>query len=77
MSTDLKMTLVLSAIMSLAMSCVLSGLFTLMAFGISERWGRAWISGFAVGWPLAFALSLLIGRPARRLAGLIVFGGRA
>jgi Protein of unknown function (DUF2798) len=63
--------------MSLAMSFALSGFFTLMAFSISERRGRAWISGFAVGWPLAFALSLLIGTPARRLAEMIVFGGRA
>lgn len=76
MTTEVKLHLVIGAIMSFAMSALLSGFFTFLQLGLGPAWLAAWAFGFAVGWPLAFVLALVIGRPARALAMRLVQGSR-
>ncbi len=68
MKTQTKINLLMSAMMSLAMSLFFSGLFTFLAFGASAEWLVSWARGFAISWPLGFAVASLIGWPIRMLA---------
>lgn len=74
MHTQLKITILTGAIMSLALSLLLSGFFTWLQLGFTSIWLKAWALGFAFGWPLAFGLATLIGKPARGLAVRLVTG---
>jgi len=68
MNPHLKMQIVTGLLMSLSMSLLLSGFFTALQMGLSEDWPKAWLGSFAIGWPLAFALAMLIAGPVRRIA---------
>ncbi len=74
MTPHLKMQLINGAIMSGFMSFVLAGFFTWMNLGFTQIWLPAWVTGFLIGWPVAFVLSALVGKRvnqlAQRLAGM-------
>lgn len=71
MNPHLKMQIVTVFLMSLSMSLLLSGFFTALHVGLSADWLKAWLGRFAVGWPIAFALAMLIAGPIRRVAARI------
>jgi Protein of unknown function (DUF2798) len=72
MTAARKTMLLTVALTSCVMSFLLSGFFSWLHVGVSLAWLGSWAQGFAMAWPLAFTLSLLIRRPvgaaARRLA---------
>ena len=63
-----KVAILTAILMSCFMAFVLSGVFTFLNFGATLEWITAWLSGFAVAWPLALALVLMFGRPINKLA---------
>jgi hypothetical protein len=68
MHPETKIQIVTAVLMSCFMSLLLSGFFTLLNLGFTQLWLKAWVSGFAMGWPLALGTVLIVGRPIRRIA---------
>ena len=56
-------------VMSSFMSMALSGVFSLMEFGMSLQWLQAWGQSIVIALPIAFSLDMLFGNTLRRLAG--------
>lgn len=56
-------------VMSAFMSMALSGVFSLMEFGMSLQWLRAWGQSILIALPIAFSLDMFFGNSLRRLAG--------
>ncbi len=68
MHPETKIQIATAIMMSCVMSALLSGFFTWLNLGFTSRWLTAWAGGFAMGWPLALAMVLVIGKPIRRIA---------
>ncbi|MHA3979162.1 DUF2798 domain-containing protein [Halovulum sp. GXIMD14794] len=58
-----------SLVMLSFMSMALSGVFSLLEFGISWTWLRAWGQSTLIALPIAFSLDMIIGEKLRYLAG--------
>lgn len=62
-------TLVLAQLLiSLMMATLMTGFFSFLALGFSEVWPQAWFHNFIIAWPLAFCLSLVVGKLAFGIA---------
>lgn len=62
-------TLILAQVMiSFAMALMMTGFFAFLALGPTAEWLRAWIGNFVIAWPLAFCLSLVVGKVAFAIA---------
>jgi hypothetical protein len=68
MSSPFKLAVLTALMMSFVMSLFFAGLFTFVALGPTPEWLTAWAKGLGLGWPLGFALAMLIGQPVRALA---------
>ena len=58
-----------SLVMSAFMSMALSGVFTLLEFGVSWTWLRTWGQSILIALPIAFALDMILGDTLRAFAG--------
>ena len=58
-----------SLVMSSFMSVALSGVFSLLEFGISWTWLQAWGQSILIALPIAFSLDMIIGDKLRFLSG--------
>ena len=57
-----------SLVMSAFMSMALSGVFTLLEFGISWTWLQTWGQSILIALPIAFALDMILGDKLRAFA---------
>lgn len=58
-----KKTVVLAqAFISLMMAFLMTGYANFLVFGPTMEWLRAWPKSFVTAWPVAFCLSLVVGR---------------
>lgn len=69
--TDRKTLLLAQLLITLMMAASMSGIMGLVALGPTREWLTAWPRQFAIAWPIAFCLTLVVGRIAFRLAALI------
>ena len=75
MNTERKIQTATTVLMSFSLALLFSGIFTWLNFGFSVAWLKAWPFGFAVGWPLALVLPLLIAKPVRKVAVKLATAG--
>ena len=68
MRPELKLQIITGVIMSFAMSLTLAGFFTWLNRGLSPDLPVAWFRSFAISWPIAFLLAMVVGPQARKLA---------
>jgi hypothetical protein len=64
----LKTILLAQAMISFAMALMMTGFFGFLAHGPTAEWLHDWSRSFAIAWPVAFCLSLVVGNVAFRLA---------
>ena len=64
----LRQSVIMCALMSLIMGTLMTGYATLATDGLSETFLRSWAHRAAMGWPVAFVLSMLVSRPVAKLA---------
>ncbi|MDO9709900.1 DUF2798 domain-containing protein [Paracraurococcus lichenis] len=62
----------LPLILSVVMTCVVSGVATLRALGPTAEAMRAWPAAWALSWPVAFPTLLLALPVVRRVVSLLV-----
>ncbi|KFC67337.1 hypothetical protein FF80_02258 [Devosia sp. LC5] len=68
-----KKTLILAqALISLMMAFCMTGIFTFLPFGATTEWLAAWSKGFIMAWPIAFCLSMPVGKIAFGIAGRLM-----
>lgn len=64
--------IVLPFLVSLLMSCLVSGIATLRSIGLSENFISIWMSGWGVSWIVAFPALLFVLPVARRIVSWVV-----
>jgi hypothetical protein len=65
-------TVVTPLIISIFMSCIVSGISTLKSIGLIAGFISAWMSAWAASWVVAFPTLILILPVVRRIVGAIV-----
>jgi len=68
----MKTVLLAQAIISFCMALLMSGYATCLQFGFTAEWLAVWSKAFVMAWPVAFCLSLVIGRMGFALAHKLV-----
>jgi hypothetical protein len=64
--------LAFAAIMSFLMALVMSGIITAVNHDLEAGYLLAWLKSFALAWPIAFALVLLLAPRVRALVARMV-----
>ena len=67
-----KARLILAALMSAVMVCVVTGLVTYLNLGFRADFLMEWIKAYLIAWPVAAGTAYLIMPTARRLTQQIV-----
>lgn len=67
--------LVLPFLLSVVMTCIVSGISLLRNFGFTSNFLSLWLSAWSVSWLIAFPVLLLILPQVKRLSLLIVESG--
>lgn len=73
----MKTLLLAQLIISFLMATIMTGFFSLLALGVSPQWPQAWLHNFAIAWPVAFCLSLVVGKVAFAIAHRVFPPARA
>jgi hypothetical protein len=73
--TDTKTPLIAQLLIACMMAFCTSGLFSFLKRGLTAEWLREWLKAFCTFWPIAFCLSIFVGKLSFRIAGRIT-GGR-
>jgi hypothetical protein len=68
------MGFILPLVISILMSCVVSGVATFHSIGITPDFLATWMSGWGFSWMIAFPVLLIVLPVARRFVGLFVEG---
>ena len=50
------------------MATLMTGFFSFLALGFGPAWPAAWLHNFVIAWPVAFCLSLMVGKVAFGIA---------
>jgi hypothetical protein len=66
--TDTKTIIIAQALISGMMACLMTGFFGFLHFGPTDRWLHEWFEAFVIAWPVAFCLSLFVGRLSFKIA---------
>lgn len=61
---DTKSQLILQLLITFMMAFLMSGIMTMLHHGITLTWLRLWPREFITAWPIAFVLSMGVGRVA-------------
>ncbi len=69
--TDTKTLLIAQLFISGMMAFMMTGFFGFLHLGLSAEWLREWSHSFVIAWPVAFCLSLGVGKLAFKLAAMI------
>ena len=72
MVETMRTLLVAQAIISFSMALLMSGYATCLQFGFTAEWLQIWAHAFVMAWPVAFCLSLVVGRMAFAIAHKLV-----
>jgi len=64
----MKTLLLAQALISFMMATLMTGFFSFLALGFSDIWPAAWFHNFIIAWPVAFCLSLVVGKVAFAIA---------
>ena len=64
----MKTIILAQALISLTMAFLMSGFATCLQFGFTTIWIAVWMKAFVIAWPVAFCLSLVVGKAAFALA---------
>lgn len=59
-------------ILSGIMSCIVSGIATLRAIGLSDAAFVSWMASWSFSWPIAFCVVLVVGPFTRRIVALLI-----
>lgn len=59
-------------VLSVFMSCLVSGISTVASLGFSGEWLRAWMAAWGVSWLIAFPTLILVLPLVRRIVAAIV-----
>ncbi|WP_378942791.1 DUF2798 domain-containing protein [Mesorhizobium sp. ANAO-SY3R2] len=70
----LKTILLAQAMISFAMALMMTGFFAFLALGPTSEWLHAWARSFVIAWPVAFCLSLVVGKVAFKIAAALTVG---
>ena len=73
--TDTKTLLIAQLLIACMMAFCMTGLFSFLKRGLTAEWLREWLKAFCTAWPIAFCLSIFVGKLSFRIAGRIT-GGR-
>jgi len=73
---DTKPVLIAQFLISMTMAFLMTGIFSLIELGISARSLGIWMQNFLTAWPIAFVLSIIVGKVAFGLAFRIRALGR-
>ena len=73
--TDTKTIIIAQIFISCMMAFLMTGIFSFLNLGPTLQWLQDWSWCFVRAWPIAFVLSLVVGKLAFKLAGAIT--GRA
>jgi hypothetical protein len=65
---DKKTLLIAQLFISGTMACLMTGFFGFLHFGPTALWLHEWAQAFVIAWPVAFCLSLVVGRLSMKLA---------
>ena len=68
----MKTILLAQAMISFTMALLMSGYATLLQFGFTTEWLAVWSHAFVMAWPVAFLLSMVIGKAAFTLANKLL-----
>ncbi len=66
-----KTALVAQLLISCSMAFLMSGFFGFLHLGPTVHWLREWAGAFVIAWPVAFCLSLIVGRYSFKIAAMI------
>ena len=59
---DKKTLLLAQVFITFRMAASMSGLMSLLALGPTSQWLHAWPGQFAMAWPIAFVLTMVVSR---------------
>ena len=68
----MKTILLAQAMISFTMALLMSGYATLLQFGFTMQWLNIWSHAFVMAWPVAFLLSMVVGKACFALAHKLV-----
>ncbi|MGU3575964.1 DUF2798 domain-containing protein [Brucellaceae bacterium C25G] len=66
-----KTIILAQAFISFMMAFLMTGFFGALHFGITLVWLTEWLQAFLIAWPVAFCLSLFVGRLGFKVANVI------
>lgn len=66
--------LLTAVIVSLVMTCIVSGISTLRSIGLAQNFFSVWPVAWAMSWAVAFPVFLLVAPLVRRIVGTLVDG---
>lgn len=73
---DRKTIILAQAFISCMMAFLMTGFFAFVELGASIDWIRSWAKHFAIAWPVAFCLSIIVGKFGFDLAMRLTRVGR-
>ncbi|MBW9117034.1 DUF2798 domain-containing protein [Rhizobium cauense] len=73
---DRKTIILAQAFISCMMAFLMTGFFAFVELGASIDWIRSWAKHFAIAWPVAFCLSIVVGKVGFDLAMRLTRVGR-
>lgn len=69
------MGIVLPLIISIFMSCLVSGIATFRSIGMEDDFLHTWMTAWGFSWVIAYPILLIVMPTAKRIAHLFVEGG--
>jgi len=69
--TDTKTIIIAQIFISCMMAFLMTGIFSFLSLGATVHWLQTWAGAFIKAWPIAFVLSLIVGKLSFKLAGMI------
>jgi hypothetical protein len=69
--TDTKTILIAQLLISGMMAFFMTGFFGFLHFGPTSAWLHEWRNAFVIAWPVAFCLSIFVGKLSFKIAGSI------
>lgn len=74
--TERKPLLLAQLIITFMMAASMSGIMSMVALGPTTQWLHVWPHQFIIAWPIAFVLTLFVGRIAFGIANRVFSNDR-
>ncbi len=69
--TDTKTLLIAQLLIACMMAFCMTGLFSFLKLGPTAEWLHEWLKAFVAAWPIAFCLSIFVGKLSFKIASRI------